>query len=60
MHTSFAALRAASIEITQEPVQQPYGADFGIGDPFGNHIHISQPNTGSPEKMQRAHEGAGA
>ncbi|MCW2817031.1 MAG: hypothetical protein JWN84_4486 [Nocardioides sp.] len=39
-----ATLSNAGIEITQDPVQQPYGIDFGIRDPFGNHVRISQPN----------------
>jgi hypothetical protein len=34
---------ARGIEITQEPVEQPYGIDIGIRDPFGNHIRIVQP-----------------
>ena len=31
------------VEFTQEPVQQPYGIDCGLRDPFGNHIRFSQP-----------------
>ena len=30
----------AGVEFTQEIVQQPYGRDFAIRDPFGNHIRI--------------------
>ena len=37
---TFARLDAAGVEITQEPTQQPYGIDFAIRDPFGNHIRI--------------------
>jgi catechol 2,3-dioxygenase-like lactoylglutathione lyase family enzyme len=33
-------LRAKGVEITQEPVEQPYGIDIGIRDPFGNHLRI--------------------
>ena len=33
----------AGVEITQEPVEQPYGTDIGVRDPFGNHVRISQP-----------------
>lgn len=29
--------------LLQEPVEQPYGTDFGIRDPFGNHVRINQP-----------------
>ena len=31
------------VEITQEPTEQSYGTDFGLRDPFGNHIRIVQP-----------------
>lgn len=44
VHATFEALRDAGVEITQEPVEQPYGVDFGIRDSFGNHLRISQPN----------------
>ncbi|MCD4535803.1 VOC family protein [Nocardioides sp. cx-169] len=37
---TFERLRAAGVDITQEPTQQPYGTDFGIRDPFGNPIRI--------------------
>ena len=30
------------VEFTQEPVDQPYGTDVGLRDPFGNHIRITQ------------------
>ncbi len=36
-------VRDAGVEISQEPVEQPYGTDFGIRDPFGNHVRINQP-----------------
>jgi len=39
---TFATLKARGVEITQEPNEQPYGIDFGIRDPFGNHIRIVQ------------------
>ena len=42
VHATYAQLRGAGVEITQEPVEQPYGTDFGIRDPFGNHIRVSQ------------------
>jgi catechol 2,3-dioxygenase-like lactoylglutathione lyase family enzyme len=32
----------AGVEIAEEPVVQPYGIDFGLRDPFGNHIRIAQ------------------
>jgi catechol 2,3-dioxygenase-like lactoylglutathione lyase family enzyme len=30
------------VEITDEPTERPYGIDFGLRDPFGNHIRIAQ------------------
>lgn len=36
-------LVAKGVEITQEPVEQFYGTDIGIRDPFGNHMRIVQP-----------------
>lgn len=30
------------VDITQEPVEQGYGTDIGLRDPFGNHIRITQ------------------
>lgn len=36
-------LRAKGVEIREEPVDQFYGTDFAIRDPFGNHIRIVQP-----------------
>ncbi|HEV7663886.1 MAG TPA: VOC family protein [Chloroflexota bacterium] len=39
----YETLTAKGVEFTQEPVEQPYGIDIGLRDPFGNHIRISQP-----------------
>ena len=36
----FARVEAAGVDVTQEPTDQPYGRDFGIRDPFGNHLRI--------------------
>jgi catechol 2,3-dioxygenase-like lactoylglutathione lyase family enzyme len=36
-------LRAKGVEFTQEPVEQSYGIDIGLRDPFGNAIRIVQP-----------------
>jgi catechol 2,3-dioxygenase-like lactoylglutathione lyase family enzyme len=30
------------VEMTDEPTERPYGIDFGLRDPFGNHIRIAQ------------------
>jgi len=37
-------LVAKGVEITQEPVEHFYGTDFGLRDPFGNHIRFTQPS----------------
>ncbi|MGC0249178.1 VOC family protein [Pseudactinotalea sp. Z1748] len=42
-HATYAALRDKGVEFTQEPVQQPYGIDCALRDPFGNHVRITQP-----------------
>jgi len=39
---TYRALLAKGVEFTQEPVEQPYGIDVGLRDPFGNHIRIVQ------------------
>ena len=42
---TYQALLAKGVEFTQEPVEQPYGVDAGLRDPFGNHIRIVQLKT---------------
>ena len=37
-----AELRAKGVEVTEEPVDRGYGIDFGLRDPFGNHVRIAQ------------------
>ncbi len=39
---TYETLLAKGVEFTQEPVEQPYGTDVGLRDPFGNHIRIVQ------------------
>ena len=41
-HKTHAELKERGVEITEDPVDQPYGTDFGLRDPFGNHIRIAQ------------------
>ncbi|GAA1477234.1 VOC family protein [Nocardioides aestuarii] len=55
VHATYAALVEAGVEVTQEPVEQPYGTDFGIRDPFGNHVRVSQFSTASPEDIEQAY-----
>jgi catechol 2,3-dioxygenase-like lactoylglutathione lyase family enzyme len=40
---AFGKLSAAGVTVLQEPVEQFYGTDFAVADPFGNHIRITQP-----------------
>jgi catechol 2,3-dioxygenase-like lactoylglutathione lyase family enzyme len=39
---TYETLLPKGIEVTQEPTEQDYGIDFGLRDPFGNHIRIVQ------------------
>lgn len=39
---TYETLRDAGVDITQEPLAQPYGTDIGLRDPFGNHVRITQ------------------
>jgi catechol 2,3-dioxygenase-like lactoylglutathione lyase family enzyme len=39
---TYARLQDKGVEFTSEPTEQPYGIDFGLRDPFGNHIRIGQ------------------
>lgn len=41
-HGAFETLRDQGVDITDEPVDRPYGIDFGIRDPFGNAVRIGQ------------------
>ena len=41
-YKTHAELKARGVEITEEPVDRGYGIDFGLRDPFGNHIRIGQ------------------
>ena len=39
---TYETLKARDVEVTQEPTEHFYGIDFGLRDPFGNHIRIVQ------------------
>jgi uncharacterized glyoxalase superfamily protein PhnB len=39
---AYADLQKKGIEFDQELTEQPYGIDFGLRDPFGNHIRVAQ------------------
>jgi catechol 2,3-dioxygenase-like lactoylglutathione lyase family enzyme len=44
----FARLHEAGVDFTQEIVEQPYGRDFAIRDPFGNNIRIGDVHSDLP------------
>ncbi|HKH06388.1 MAG TPA: VOC family protein [Acidimicrobiales bacterium] len=44
---TYEVLKAKGVELTEEPTERPYGTDFGLRDPFGNNIRISQPPAGA-------------
>ena len=44
---TYERLRARGVEFTQEPVEQSYGIDCALRDPFGNHIRIAQRPAGA-------------
>jgi catechol 2,3-dioxygenase-like lactoylglutathione lyase family enzyme len=39
---TYETLKAKGVEMTQEPIEQAYGIDFGLRDPFGNNLRIVQ------------------
>jgi len=41
---TYEELKAKGVEFTQEPVEQSYGVDVGLRDPFGNAVRILQPH----------------
>ena len=40
---TYETLKSRGVEITSEPEEHFYGTDFGLRDPFGNHIRFMQP-----------------
>jgi uncharacterized glyoxalase superfamily protein PhnB len=52
---TYEALKASGVEITQEPTEHVYGTDFGLRDPFGNHMRIVQlaPEAAQPSGAKR-------
>jgi predicted enzyme related to lactoylglutathione lyase len=45
---TYETLKARGVDIVEEPTEHPYGIDFGLRDPFGNHLRIVQP-AGQPD-----------
>ena len=42
---TYETLKARGVEFTSEPETHFYGTDFGLRDPFGNNLRITQPAT---------------
>jgi predicted enzyme related to lactoylglutathione lyase len=49
---TYEQLAAKDVEITQEPMERPYGVDMAIRDPFGNHLRITQPAAVQPTEAE--------
>ena len=41
-YKTHAELKERGVELSEEPIVQPYGIDFGFRDPFGNSIRVAQ------------------
>ena len=41
-YKTHAELKEKGVELTEEPEDRGYGIDFGLRDPFGNHVRIAQ------------------
>jgi len=39
---TYEQLKSKGVEIVEEPTDRGYGIDFGLRDPFGNHLRIVQ------------------
>ena len=46
---TYEALKAKGVEIADELTERDYGSDFGIRDPFGNHLRVVQLVPTSPQ-----------
>ncbi|GAC1504222.1 MAG: VOC family protein [Candidatus Dormibacteraceae bacterium] len=53
---TYETLKARGVEFTSEPQTHFYGTDFGLRDPFGNNIRITQPAT-EPNGLPATAEG---
>jgi catechol 2,3-dioxygenase-like lactoylglutathione lyase family enzyme len=45
-YRTYEDLKAKGVELTEEPEDRDYGIDFGLRDPFGNHLRIAQMTLG--------------
>jgi catechol 2,3-dioxygenase-like lactoylglutathione lyase family enzyme len=41
-YKTHAELKEKGVELVEEPEDRGYGIDFGLRDPFGNHVRIAQ------------------
>jgi catechol 2,3-dioxygenase-like lactoylglutathione lyase family enzyme len=53
---TYEELHDKGVDLTEEPTERPYGIDFGLRDPFGNNIRITQPTEWTNEEVQAAYE----
>ncbi|MFX4271910.1 VOC family protein [Propionibacteriaceae bacterium Y1685] len=42
VHRTHAELKSKGVELPEEPTGRPYGIDFGLRDPFGNNLRVTQ------------------
>jgi catechol 2,3-dioxygenase-like lactoylglutathione lyase family enzyme len=45
---TYEALVEKGVEVSEEPTDRFYGVDFGLRDPFGNHIRVVEPKPFDP------------
>jgi catechol 2,3-dioxygenase-like lactoylglutathione lyase family enzyme len=45
-YRTYEDLKAKGVELTEEPEDRDYGIDFGLRDPFGNHLRIAEMKQG--------------
>ena len=45
---TYADFKEKGVEVNEEPTEHFYGVDFGIRDPFGNHIRVVEPRAFDP------------
>ena len=51
---TYETLQAKGVEISDELTERDYGSDFGIRDPFGNHLRIVQLAPNSHQAQPKA------
>lgn len=51
-----AELVRRGVEVLSDPIDAPYGIDFGVRDPFGNHLRVTQSKDVSDEELQAVYD----